>query len=116
MLVSRFMDASASTNTPGTIGSLTISCCPQIAASLNLAVGQAFYGYRISVTFLMVGKSHFQISHQECYAAEFGLENGREQLSAYFSEVNLYVYKDALLVTEIEPLVDYILDSTAKSN
>jgi ubiquinone/menaquinone biosynthesis C-methylase UbiE len=49
------------------------------------------------------------------YAAEFGLENGREQLARYFSEVSLYVYKDALMVTEIEPLVAYVL-STQPSN
>jgi SAM-dependent methyltransferase len=47
--------------------------------------------------------------YQERHPTEFGLENGQEQLSEYFSEINLYIYKDALLVTEIEPLIVYIL-------
>jgi ubiquinone/menaquinone biosynthesis C-methylase UbiE len=42
-------------------------------------------------------------------ATEFGLENGREQLAEHFDEVHLYVYKDSLRVTEVEPLVAYIL-------
>ena len=37
------------------------------------------------------------------------LENGAEQLSPWFSEVTLRRYEDALVVTEVRPLVDYLL-------
>lgn len=39
----------------------------------------------------------------------FSLENGMAQLSPYFSQVERRRYEDALVVTEVEPLVDYIL-------
>ena len=47
-------------------------------------------------------------------ASEFGLENGFDQLSQFFSRVTLVRYEDALVVTEVEPLVTYIL-STKRS-
>ncbi|MEM7346516.1 MAG: class I SAM-dependent methyltransferase, partial [Chloroflexota bacterium] len=47
-------------------------------------------------------------AREEDHVDEFGLENGREQLSHYFPEINLYVYKDSLQVTEVEPLLAYI--------
>ena len=43
----------------------------------------------------------------------FSLENGAEQLSPYFSGVELRWYKDALAVTEVGPLVDYVLSGSA---
>lgn len=39
----------------------------------------------------------------------FTLENGASQLSMRFSGVKLSRYEDALVITEIEPLIDYIL-------
>ncbi len=39
----------------------------------------------------------------------FGLEHGKEELEAYFDPVRKECYQDALLVDQIEPLVDYIL-------
>jgi ubiquinone/menaquinone biosynthesis C-methylase UbiE len=39
----------------------------------------------------------------------FTLENGKAQLSQWFPEVKIYRYEDALKVTEVAPLVDYIL-------
>ncbi len=39
----------------------------------------------------------------------FSLENGGEQLSPWFAEVSLRRYEDALVVTEVGPLVDYLL-------
>jgi ubiquinone/menaquinone biosynthesis C-methylase UbiE len=39
----------------------------------------------------------------------FTLENGLAQLSRWFADVKLYRYEDALEVTEVAPLVDYIL-------
>ncbi len=41
----------------------------------------------------------------------FTLENGAAQLAAYFGEVEQYAYADGLLVTEVAPLVDYVLSS-----
>jgi len=47
---------------------------------------------------------------------DFSLENGAEQLSPWFSDVTLRRYEDALFVTEVEPLVEYLLSgSTADS-
>lgn len=39
----------------------------------------------------------------------FGLENGEAQLSRWFSEVSLRRHEGALLVTEAEPLLEYLL-------
>ena len=41
----------------------------------------------------------------------FELENGAEMLSAWFGDVELRGREDGLAVTEIEPLVDYILSA-----
>lgn len=43
----------------------------------------------------------------------FSLENGTEQLSPWFSEVSLRRFRDALVVTETKPLLDYLLSGTA---
>lgn len=40
---------------------------------------------------------------------EFLLENGEEQLAACFGQVMLHPYEDGLVVTEVEPLLAYIL-------
>jgi SAM-dependent methyltransferase len=45
----------------------------------------------------------------------FTLENGAEQLACWFASITLYRYEDALVVTEPEPLVDYILSGPAKA-
>ena len=42
-------------------------------------------------------------------ADAFGLENGANQLSAFFDDVILYRYPDALIVTDVDPLLDYAL-------
>lgn len=44
-------------------------------------------------------------------ASEFGLENGGEQLAQFFADVTLHRYEDGLVVTEVEPLVAYVLSS-----
>lgn len=43
----------------------------------------------------------------------FSLENGRDQLAGFFSDVCLRRYEDALVVTESGPLVDYLLSGRA---
>ena len=42
-------------------------------------------------------------------ADSFTLENGFAVLNCYFSEISLHLYSDSLIVTEVSPLVDYIL-------
>lgn len=42
-------------------------------------------------------------------APEFLLENGAEQLAACFEQVTLHRYEDGLVVTEVDPLLAYIL-------
>lgn len=43
----------------------------------------------------------------------FSLENGEEQLSRWFRDVRLLRREDSLFVTEVGPLVDYLLSGTA---
>ena len=45
-------------------------------------------------------------------AADFFLENGEAELAAWFPNVTLRVQEDALLVTEVQPLCDYVLSIT----
>jgi SAM-dependent methyltransferase len=45
----------------------------------------------------------------------FTLENGAEQLGRHFSHVELRRYEDALLVTDAQALLAYILSGTARS-
>jgi SAM-dependent methyltransferase len=46
----------------------------------------------------------------------FNLENGEGQLAKYFPEIELHRYPDALLVTEVQPLVDYILSTASAAS
>lgn len=45
----------------------------------------------------------------------FTLENGAEQLARWFASITLYRYDDALVVTEVEPVIEYILSGSAKA-
>lgn len=47
--------------------------------------------------------------------AEFALENGAQEIAAWFSDVSLVRYEDGLVVTESEPLIAHILSSRAAS-
>lgn len=44
----------------------------------------------------------------------FSLENGEAQLAPWFSHVEMRRYEDALVVTEAEPLVAFVLSTRAK--
>ena len=46
-------------------------------------------------------------------ADSFTLENGMAQLSPWFTNIKLYRYADALEVTEVSPLADYIFSGWA---
>jgi hypothetical protein len=48
------------------------------------------------------------------HADEFTLENGAHQLFYHFSDVCARWYDDALVVTEVEPLIAYILSFAAE--
>ena len=48
--------------------------------------------------------------------ANFTLQNGAEKLSPYFTEIKRDLYEDALLVTEVEDLVDYIFSLTGMTD
>ena len=39
----------------------------------------------------------------------FRLENGRELLAPHFNNITLDLYEDSLEVTEVEPLMNYLL-------
>lgn len=45
-------------------------------------------------------------------AADFFLENGGDELAAWFSHVTLRRQEEVLLVTEAQPLCDYVLSAT----
>lgn len=46
----------------------------------------------------------------------FGLENGKDILKSYFNYVELKKYEDYLLITEAQPLIDYILSCHGNQN
>lgn len=46
----------------------------------------------------------------------FGLENGMEILTPYFSEIECKTYEDSLLVPDSEPLISYILSCHGNQN
>lgn len=59
--------------------------------------------------------SHVVLSAEKLYE-RFGLENGRELLSACFPSVSLVRYEDSLLVDRPEPLIEYILSCHGNQN
>lgn len=60
---------------------------------------------------LLLGQ-HENVSDSDPISRTFGLENGREQLEPWFSDVTLHIYESSLAVTEVEPLLDYALSSS----
>lgn len=58
---------------------------------------------------------HIYLSANKLYE-NFGLENGARILKPHFSEVNMKLYEDSLLVTRPEPLIDYILSCHGNQN
>ena len=50
------------------------------------------------------------------FAMPFTLENGKEQLTPFFSEVQLSRYEDNLRVTEIEPIIVYLCSVISSSD
>ncbi len=56
-----------------------------------------------------------ELSDKKLYET-FGLENGAEILSAYFSDVKQYVYQDSLEITDADDLVNYIMSCHGNQN
>jgi ubiquinone/menaquinone biosynthesis C-methylase UbiE len=54
--------------------------------------------------------AHVDKSFEE-FSRSFTLENGLEQLEPFFSEVTMSRYEDNLMVTEVQPILDYIRSS-----
>lgn len=46
----------------------------------------------------------------------FGKENGAQALASYFAEVDWQQYEDALIVTQAEPLIEYVLSCHGNQN
>ena len=46
----------------------------------------------------------------------FGKENGAQTLAPYFAEVDWQQYEDALIVTQAEPLIEYVLSCHGNQN
>ena len=46
----------------------------------------------------------------------FGLENGEQQLSPYFTHIERRMYEDSLVVDKAEPLIEYILSCHGNQN
>lgn len=46
----------------------------------------------------------------------FGKENGAQALTPYFAEVDWQQYEDALIVTQAEPLIEYVLSCHGNQN
>lgn len=58
---------------------------------------------------------HIVLSGQALYE-NFGLENGTEVLAPYFSSIEKRLYDDAILLTQAEPLIEYILSCHGNQN
>ena len=59
--------------------------------------------------------SRIVLSAEKLYD-RFGLENGRELLSPYFSDVQLLRYEDSIDLDRAEPLIEYILSCHGNQN
>jgi SAM-dependent methyltransferase len=49
----------------------------------------------------------------DLYSLQFGLQNGGDQISPWFETITLYRYEDGLVITEVGPLVAYVLSTSA---
>lgn len=58
---------------------------------------------------LLVKNFHESLALSEFdISSEFGLENGEGQLSEWFQHIKRYDYEDSLVVTDSEPLIQYV--------
>lgn len=54
--------------------------------------------------------------HRGFNSYSFSLDNGKDYLSPYFSEIEIFQYKDSLLIDNPEPLIAHILSTNEKIN
>ncbi|MFT8349421.1 MerR family transcriptional regulator [Clostridium saccharoperbutylacetonicum] len=59
-------------------------------------------------------KENLVISQSD-FSEDFGLENGEIQISNSFDYIDLLMYEDSLIVTEVEPLINYLYSTTGNS-
>jgi ubiquinone/menaquinone biosynthesis C-methylase UbiE/DNA-binding transcriptional MerR regulator len=52
---------------------------------------------------------------QSDFSEDFGLENGAAQISNCFDSIELLRYEDSLIVSEIEPIINYLYSTTGNS-
>ncbi|MGD0877638.1 MAG: hypothetical protein ABSA01_05760 [Anaerolineales bacterium] len=62
----------------------------------------------------LIGKSDSGLSSWGAVSASFTLDNGMVQLATQFTNIKQYHYQNALEVTEVDPLVDYLLSEWAR--
>lgn len=55
-----------------------------------------------------LARHFFGVAAMSNAGQRFGLENGRDQLAAFFDEIELRRYEDSLEITESEPIVAYL--------
>jgi ubiquinone/menaquinone biosynthesis C-methylase UbiE len=46
---------------------------------------------------------------------EFGLETGKDQLAKLFNNISLTRYEDSLVITEVQPLIDYVCSTSGNT-
>lgn len=86
-----------------------------------LKPGGIFYASTIGKNHLTELKSLLKEFDSELFLSgfefweEFGLETGANQLSKYFSSVSLKRYDDSLVITEVQPLLDYVCSTSGNS-
>lgn len=59
-------------------------------------------------------KSNIVIAQSD-FSEDFGLENGAVQISNCFDSIELLRYEDSLIVSEIEPIINYLYSTTGNS-
>jgi ubiquinone/menaquinone biosynthesis C-methylase UbiE/DNA-binding transcriptional MerR regulator len=59
-------------------------------------------------------KSNIVISQSD-FSEDFGLENGASQISNCFNTIELLMYEDSIIVSEIEPIINYLYSTTGNS-
>lgn len=87
-----------------------------------LSKGSTFYcstygsNHMIEITEIVKAfDSRIQLSENRLYD-RFGLENGEEILSHYFTNIEKKLYPDQLIIHEAKPLVDYIMSCHGNQN
>jgi ubiquinone/menaquinone biosynthesis C-methylase UbiE len=86
-----------------------------------LRPGGLFYASTIGKNHLIDLKLMLKEFNNELYLSgfefweEFGLETGKEQLMELFNNVSLVRYEDSLVITEVQPLIDYICSTSGNT-